>query len=133
MRFLLVLLVFLTLSACKVDETISGYTDAGTEWTLVELDGKPFKAHATIAFPSKGKVTGRGPCNTYGSSQTLPLPWFKLGPIMSTKMACAELKSEQVFFDALGAMSLAETLGNTMIFSNDDGREMVFKSTAHQA
>lgn len=128
MRYLPALLIFLALSACKSDETISGYTDAEAEWTLVELDGKPFKARATIAFPSKGKITGRGPCNTYGSTQTVPLPWFKLGPIMSTKMACSELKAEQVFFDALSAMSLAETLGNTMILSNEVGREMVFKS-----
>lgn len=128
MRYLTALLIFLTMAACKQDETISGYTDADAKWTLVELDGKPFNARATIAFPSKGKVSGHGPCNSYGSSQTLPLPWFKLGPIMSTKMACPNLKTEQIFFEALGTVSLAETLGNTLILSNENGLEMVFKS-----
>jgi heat shock protein HslJ len=126
MRFLVALLIPLALTACKYDESISGYTDAGATWTLVELDGKPFTTRATIAFPAKGKVTGQAPCNTYASTQTVPLPWFKLGPIMSTKMACADLAAEQQFFDALAAMTLAETLGNTMILTSDDGREMVF-------
>lgn len=128
MRYLFTLMIPLVLSACKSDETISGYTDSDTTWVLVELDGKPFNAHATIAFPSKGKATGQAPCNTYGSSQTVPLPWFKLGPIMSTKMACPDLVVEQSFFEALGAMTLAEVLGDTMILSTELGREMVFTS-----
>ncbi len=126
MRILFALLIPLVLTACKYDESISGYTDTGATWTLVELDGKPFAARATIAFPSKGKVTGQAPCNTYASTQTAPLPWFKLGPIMSTKMACADLAAEQRFFAALGEMTLAETLADTMILTSDDGREMVF-------
>jgi len=87
---------------------------------------KPFTARATITFPSKGKVTGQAPCNTYASTQTVPLPWFKLGPIMSTKMACADLATEQQFFAALSEMTLAETLADTMILTSEDGREMVF-------
>ncbi len=126
MRILFAFLIPLVLAACKFDESISGYTDTDATWTLVELDGKPFPARATIEFPSKGKVTGHAPCNTYASSQTVPLPWFKLGPIMSTKMACADLAAEQQFFAALSEMTLAETLGNTMILTSDDGREMVF-------
>ncbi len=128
MRYLVALLIPLALSACKYDETISGYAEPNANWTLVELDGKPFNARATITFPAKGKVTGQAPCNTYGSSQTVPLPWFKLGPILSTKMACSDLPAEQVFFEALSAMTLAETLNNTLILSNTDGREMVFES-----
>lgn len=130
MRYLFALLIPLALSACKYDETISGYTDASAVWTLVELDGRPFTARATIAFPSKGKVAGQAPCNAFASTQTVPLPWFKLGPILSTKMACPDLVAEHNFFEALGAMTLAETLANTMILSTEDGREMVFKSGA---
>ncbi len=129
MRYLFALMIPLVLSACKFDESISGYTDADTTWVLVELDSKPFTARATIAFPSKGKVTGQAPCNTFGSTQTVPLPWFKLGPIVSTKMACPDLAAEQVFFAALEDMSIAETLNDTLILRNDAGREMVFKTT----
>ncbi len=126
MRIIFAFLIPLALTACKYDESISGYTDAGASWALVELDGKPFAARATITFPSKGKVTGQAPCNTYASTQTAPLPWFELGPIISTKMACDDLAAEQQFFDALATMTLAETLANTMILTSDGGREMVF-------
>ncbi|WP_456388328.1 META domain-containing protein [Profundibacter sp.] len=129
MRLLITLLIPLALMACKYDESISGYTDADATWTLVELDGKLFPARATIAFPAKGKVTGRAPCNSYTATQSVPLPWFKLEHINSTKMACDGLGSEQIYFDALGEMTLAETLANTMILTSDSGREMVFKTT----
>ena len=128
MRLLIALLIPLALGACKYDETISGYTDTKSTWRLVELDGNPFPARATIAFPSKGKVTGQAPCNSYGATQTAPLPWFKLEQIISTKMACPDLAAEQRFFSALGEMTLAETLGDTMILTSDEGREMVFKT-----
>ena len=121
--------ILLALAACKTDETISGYTDADATWTLVEMDAKPFPARATIAFPTKGNVTGQAPCNSYISTQTAPLPWFKLGPIIATKMACADLNLETRFFEALTAMTLAEVAGNTIILTNDMGREMVFKTT----
>lgn len=129
MRIFLALLIPLALIGCKSDETISGYADTGAVWTLTELDGKPFAAKATISFPAEGKVTGKAPCNTYASSQTKPMPWFELGPVMSTKMACPDLAAEQQFFSGLGAMTLAEVQGNTLILSNDAGREMVFRTT----
>lgn len=128
MRYLAAFLIPLALAACKADETISGYTDSDAIWTLVELDGEPFTAIAAISFPSEGKVFGQAPCNTFGSTQTVPLPWFKLGPIVSTKMACPSLAAEQVFFEALSTMTLAEVLTNTLILSTENGREMVFTS-----
>ncbi len=121
--------ILLALAACKADETISGYTDSDATWALVEMDGKPFPARATIAFPSEGNVTGQAPGHTYTSTQTVPLPWFELGPIIATKMACADLNLETRFFEALTAMTLAEVAGNTIILTNDMGREMVFKTT----
>lgn len=129
MRLLIALLIPLILMACKYDESISGYTDTDATWTLVELDGKAFPARATIKFPAKGKVTGQAPCNSYAATQSVPLPWFKLEQIISTKMACDDLSAEQVYFDALGEMTLAETMANTMILTSDSGREMVFKTT----
>lgn len=129
MRILIPLLLLLTTSACKSDETISGYVDRNATWRLIELDGKPFSARATISFPEKGAVAGNAPCNSYRARQSVPLPWFELGPILSTKMACRDLAAEQMFFDALENMSLAETLGDTLILRDDTGREMVFKTT----
>lgn len=129
MRLFPSLLIALALTGCKSDETISGYTDANAVWTLTEVNNTAFTARATITFPAEGKVSGKAPCNSYSSSQTVPLPWFKLGPILSTKMACADLAAEQIFFTNLGAASLAEVRGNILILSNETGLEMVFTTT----
>ncbi len=127
MRILIALLIF-TLTGCKYDDTISGYVDQRAEWVLVELDGKPFPASATITFPSKGRIAGQAPCNRYSATQSAPRPWFEAGPVMSTKMACADIAAEQRFFKALGEMTLVDVLGNVLVLSNDAGREMVFRA-----
>lgn len=125
-RFALVLP--LILAACPKDETISGYADQDMIFSLVELDGKPFGAEATIAFPEEGNVRGNGPCNSYAAEQTAPYPWFRMSAIRATRRACADLPLETEFFDALQEMTLIEVLGGTLILSNDAGREMVFRS-----
>ena len=118
----------LTLMACQEDETISGYLDRSLEFKLVELDGRAFAAQATIQFPAQGEVIGQGPCNSFAGGNTAPLPWFNLGPVRSTRMACPELKAEQRYFAALAEMTQIETLGATVILRNEAGREMVFQA-----
>jgi len=127
MKILLVLAI-IGLAGCKYDETISGYTDTDASWKLTLLNGAPFKARATISFPSKGKASGMAPCNHYNANQDAPLPWFEITSVASTKMACPDLKAEHQFFSVLQTMTQAEALGDTLILSNDAGDEMVFKS-----
>lgn len=126
-RLLLIPAIALLVSACK-DETISGYADAGAIWSLIELDGAAFQADATLSFPEKGRIAGQAPCNSYSGTQTAPYPWFETGPILSTKRACSDLNAETAFFTALSEMRVAEVSGNTLILSNEAGREMVFTS-----
>jgi heat shock protein HslJ len=57
---------------------------------------------------------------------SVPYPWFEVGPILSTKMACPELTAEMQFFRALNAMTLSEVLDKTLILSTPEGREMLF-------
>ncbi|MEN9012860.1 MAG: META domain-containing protein [Yoonia sp.] len=121
-------LLMLGLMACQPDETVSRHTDGVTAFALQSIDGTAFKGSATIDISESGKIAGRAPCNSYFASQTAPYPWFALGPIGSTKMACPDLAQEGQFFDALGAMTLVEVVGNTLILSNDTGREMVFQA-----
>ena len=108
------------------DETISGYTDPATTWRLTELDGAPFTASATLAFPEEGEVTGTGPCNGFRAGQTLPYPWIEITGIAATRRACPDLDAETAYFAALEAMTLAEVGGDILILSTTEGREMVF-------
>lgn len=121
------LILALTMTACKADETISGYTDADAIWELVEINGGSPQSTITLTFPEKGKIAGRAPCNRYFGTQTKPLPWFQTGPIASTKMACPNLDEEQVYFQTLEKSSLAEITKTTLILSNDTGPLLTFK------
>ncbi len=108
------------------DETLAAYGAGDANWRLVEIDGQPFKARATLGFADEGALFGQAPCNAYSGAQTAPYPWFTAENIAVTRMACADLAAETVYFEALAAMTLSEVAGETLILSNDSGREMVF-------
>lgn len=118
-----------TMSACQADESATKYGAADRDWQLVEMGGKPFDARATLNFGEDGKLSGQAPCNRFSTINTVPYPSFKTGPIASTKMACPDLHAESDFFNTLGAMTLSEVLGDTLILRNDAGVEMVFKAS----
>ena len=115
--------------ACEGDETVAGYGAANITWRLTEISSDPTDATITMQFPSKGKIAGKAPCNSYSSTMSLPYPWFEIGPIAATKMACPALDAETIFFDAIASMSQSEILGDTLILRNDAGAEMVFKAS----
>lgn len=128
MKPAILLASFVGLTACVGDETIARYAVPGAEYELVDVDGAAFGPRATITFPEAGRVVGQGPCNRYSAPQSEVYPWFNLGPIAATRMACPDLAAEAAFFDALAAMTLAEVAGNTLILTAPDGREMVFRA-----
>ena len=121
-------LIALTLLASCKDETISGYAADEAIWRLEAINGAPFSARATLTFPKPGKIAGQAPCNRYFGTQTAPYPWFDVKEIASTKMACPDLKDENAFFTALEKMTLSEASGGTLILSNENGQDMVFKA-----
>jgi len=127
MKYLAIFALFYV-AACQSDETVTAYTQGATVFRLVSIDDTAFPASATIDLTKAGKISGRGPCNSYFADQSVPYPWFDAGPIASTRMACPALNLETIFFEALGAMTLAETAGRTLILSTDTGREMVFQA-----
>ena len=86
-RFFPLSLIVLALSACA-DETITGFTDPGTTWRLEEVSGQPFDRQVTLTFPEKGRLAGQGPCNRYSGPLDAVYPWFKTGPLVTTRKAC---------------------------------------------
>lgn len=110
------------------DETLTAYSDPDILWQLDELDGSPFPATATLQTQPGGRISGQAPCNSYSGEVTVPYPWFALGPVAATKMACPDLAAESLFFDALSSMTLAEVSGPVLLLSNDVGRIMVFRA-----
>ncbi|SFR31890.1 META domain-containing protein [Litoreibacter janthinus] len=123
----LALIALVLLAACK-DETISGYAADGAIYSLRTINGVAFEARATLSFPEEGKIAGQAPCNRYSGAQVAPYPWFDVERVISTRMACPDLKAESAFFRSLESMTLSETAGTTLILSNDRGDEMVFRA-----
>ena len=117
---------FLSFLGCT-DETVSGYADPAATYRLVEIDGESFEPRATITFPEEGRISGEAPCNSWSANQSVPYPWFEVGPIAATKRACDDLQAERLFFATLSEMTLVEVQGPVLILSDDDGREMVFE------
>lgn len=127
-RHAVLLGALLAASACVGDETLRAYGAADRTWVLDSIDGQPFPARATVTFPEAGRIAGAAPCNRYSGAMTAPYPWFETGPLAATRMACPDLDAETAFFAALGAMTQSEVLGDTLILSTEDGREMLFKA-----
>lgn len=123
---LLALALLSLIPACRADETLRAYGAADRVWTLTEIDGQAFAARATLTLSEEGTISGHAPCNGYSTNMTVPYPWFEVGPIRSTKMACPDLAAEGQFFEALNAMALSEVLDKVLILSTPEGREMVF-------
>lgn len=122
--------LILPLAGCA-DETLSGYADPDAVYKLTEIDGKAFKARATITFPEPGHMGGRAPCNSWFAMQDTPYPWFNAEKIAVTSAACLDQntsRAEGTFLNALSEMTLAEVQGPVLILSNDAGREMVFRA-----
>jgi heat shock protein HslJ len=125
LRFIALIIL---LVSCGSDETISGYADRKMIYALASIDNAPFTARATIAFAKEGAVNGTRPCNTFQAAQSVPYPWFALGPIASTRRACPDLGQETAYFAALADMHFAEVAGTVLILSNKAGGEMVFQA-----
>lgn len=94
--------IALALSACRGDETVSGYGAADRVWVLESVDGMPFAARAELEFPEQGKIAGQAPCNRFFADQSAPYPWFKPGPIGATRMACPSWRQNRCFLTHWG-------------------------------
>lgn len=127
MRAAFLLIAMSILGYCK-DETVSGHGGAGATWVLHSIDGTPFAARASLQFPEEGGLAGEAPCNRYSGTQTLPYPWFRAEALITTKRACPDLEAEIHYLRALADMTLVEVTGDTLLLTNDAGREMVFRA-----
>jgi len=124
MRISLIILSILT--ACFKDETVSGQTDSTDKWVLKIMNEASVIPFVTISFPEEGRIAGQAPCNQYFGSQTVPLPWFKVTELTSSKMACPALDLELQYFNLLQEMTTAEITKGILILRTDTGKLLVF-------
>ena len=125
-RFVFALPVLI--AACSPDQTVSAFVESDASYRLVEIDGAPYTASATIAFPEQGIITGSAPCNSFSATQSAPYPWLEIGSIRATRRACPNMDEETRFLQLLSEMTLVEATADVIIMRNDDGRELVFSA-----
>lgn len=66
-------------------------------WRIEQARSEPIidKRRARIDFGADGRLTGHTSCNTMTGSYTLEGHVLKVGPVVTTRMACAQLQLEQ--------------------------------------
>lgn len=103
----------------------------GTEWQLIQLDGRSVKA-APETFVLKlenGSVSGAGACNRLmGSYKTGERRALKIGPLATTKMACPNLDQEQQFLRAIEATTHYDMDGPMLLLLSNGELHAVFQA-----
>src|SRR5262249_12412193 len=102
------------------DKTVPGAQYlVGSEWQLRDLGGTPVldDRRPTLSFADPGRVTGNASCNRYGGSVEVGDGTIKVGPMMTTKMACTpEIDAqERAYLAALQNAYRTEMVGGELV------------------
>ena len=76
-----------------------------TQWVLTDIAGEsvPLSGNAYLRFHENGNgsVEGSGGCNRFSGQYKVEGEKLHVGPLISTRMACPDMREERAFFDAL--------------------------------
>jgi len=102
-------------------------------WQIEAIGGHALRGGrpATIAF-SNGRVRGNGGCNSFGGGFSFDHGSLKVGPLISTKMACPgpAMIEEQAIMRLLGQpLSASTNNGGKLVLSAGGPRTMVLVRT----
>lgn len=96
------------------------------EWTLAEVDGQPVGYSATLSVDAEARITGRAPCNRYFAGFTGNLPEFRPDAMGSTRMACAAMADEDVYFRLLQGVDRL-TSSDRELHLSGAGHSLIFR------
>lgn len=103
-------------------------------WNLHSIDGgevsELFDANKlpTVEFKmNEGRLVGNGGCNRYNGQYSIVGDVIKVGPLMSTRMACPSINGEAKLLQALEGEAKLEVEGRTLSFIKDGKAVLVFK------
>lgn len=108
----------------------------GTEWTLSGIvSGDAVQsplADTTVTMTLTDEALTGKACNTFRGSVTKTDSTIKVGPIMSTRMACpteGEGKQESSVLAALGSVTSYAIEGDTLTLSGPDSKGLLFTAS----
>jgi heat shock protein HslJ len=93
-RVILLLLVS-GIAACATQPSPS--REVTGVWRIEQARSEPLidKRHARLVFEPDGRLGGHTSCNVLSASYSLAGDQLKIGPVVTTRMACPELQREQ--------------------------------------
>ena len=128
----------LALAACETP-AVPGETNlTQSDWTAETIDGKPViePGRVTLSF-GEGRVSGRAGCNLYSGPVEYSSGALKVGPLISTKMACMAngvMQQESAYLTTLqSAQTYAQRSdGRLVIATAASPTALVFASAPRQ-
>lgn len=105
----------------------------GTEWQLIQLNGKsvkPEEGKFMLTFLGEGnRIAGIGACNRLmGSYETTEKGALKIGPLASTMMACPGMEQEDTYTKALESATHYDMDGPMLLLLSDGELRAVFQA-----
>ena len=110
MRRLAIFLTVLFVAGCAVTTRVATMDLPGSTWELVAMDGEALAGDAvpTLAFDEQGAVSGSTGCNTFSGEVAIDGNALSFGPLVTTRMACADPAAnarEAAFLSAMEGVS----------------------------
>ncbi|MEL7120909.1 MAG: META domain-containing protein [Bacteroidota bacterium] len=91
-----IILLFMTFLLCACPEDTVEL--AGTTWTIISIEDQKTNADDwRVAFDEENRFSAFLGCNNMFGSVSLKAERIKIGPVMSTKMACRDMNFEDRF------------------------------------
>ena len=103
----------------------------GTEWQLIQLDGRAVKPEAGKFYVmQKGELafSKRACTRLMGKYETTDKGALRIGPIASTMMACPGMEQEDAFTKALEATTHYDMDGPMLLLLGDGELKAVFQA-----
>ncbi len=115
---------------CSTSDTSDGILLTGTEWVMFEMDGVKYEnasgKNVTIMFDGKTKkMSGKAPCNTYGSTYVKKNNKLSFRNIFTTEMACGELDVESAYYKLLPKVFAYQISGDKLYLFDSGGMAIV--------
>jgi heat shock protein HslJ len=109
MRRLAMLVTAFVVAGCAVTTRVATTDLPGSTWELVAMDGEAVAAAVpTLAFDEQGGVSGSTGCNTFSGEVAIDGNALTFGPLVTTRMACADPAAnaqEEAFLSAMEGVS----------------------------
>ena len=93
-------------AGCAVTTRVATMDLPGSTWELEAVDGEALAGDAapTLAFDEQGAVRGSTGCNTFSGDVAIAGNALSFGPLVTTRMACADPAAnarEEAFLSAM--------------------------------